>query len=41
MLAPYHGSYLAFAQTRDDGFLLDEDAVAILRKAAKRQLRER
>jgi hypothetical protein len=76
MLAPYNGSYLTFAQTRDerlktgdprpsvlerypireiylarvaqaalklrdDGFLLDEDAVAILRKAAKRQLWER
>jgi hypothetical protein len=73
MLAPYNGSYLAFAQTcderlkngdprpslreryptrevylarvaqaalqlRDDGFLLDEDAVAIFRTAAKRQL---
>ena len=76
MLAPYNGSYLAFAQTRDqrlktgdprpsvleryptrdaylarvtqavlelrdNGFLLDEDAVAMLRTAAKRQLWER
>jgi hypothetical protein len=72
MLAPYHGSYLVFAQTRDqrlksgdprasvleryptrevylarmvqaalrlrdDGLLLDEDVVAILNTAAKRQ----
>jgi len=76
MLAPYNGSYLAFARTRDerlkngdprpsvleryptrevylarvaqaalqlrdDGFLLDEDAVAILRTAAKKQLWDR
>jgi hypothetical protein len=75
MLAPYHGSYLAFARTRDErqrsgdprpsvleryptreiylariaqaaldlhaqGLLLEEDAIAILRTAAKRQFSE-